>query len=270
MTLYPTMTISILGCGWYGTALARALIKNGFQIKGSVTRAEKLELLQNEDIKPYRVVFDGDKQQFDPEFFNCKILFVSIPPRAKHNEVALYLAKLKQIIKAIIDYDIKKVVYVSSTGVYDEQNQIVNELTDPKPDNDPGKILLEAEHLFRRQQTFKTTIIRFAGLVGPGRDPGRFFANKKNIPNGQAPINLIHLDDCIGISQAVIESNLFGQTINASSPYHPAKSEFYRQASLKSGFEPPEFLDELLDWKIVESVILTAVLNYKFKVPALI
>ena len=33
-------TVSILGCGWLGTALGRKLMSNGFAVKGSVATAE--------------------------------------------------------------------------------------------------------------------------------------------------------------------------------------------------------------------------------------
>jgi glycerol-3-phosphate dehydrogenase len=36
------MVISILGCGWYGTALAVDLIEKGILIKGSTTSTEKM------------------------------------------------------------------------------------------------------------------------------------------------------------------------------------------------------------------------------------
>jgi len=133
------------------------------------------------------------------------------------------------------------------------------------PDTESGKILLEAERLLQSQTSFKTTILRFGGLVGPGRHPGRFFAGKKDIPNGRAPVNLIHLNDCIGIGLAVIEQNTFGHLFNAVSPAHPQKADFYTNAALQGGLPAPEFLDELSNWKIVNSAELP-VLGYEFKV----
>ena len=39
--------ISILGCGWLGLPLAKALIENGFSVKGSTTSTDKLTALEN-------------------------------------------------------------------------------------------------------------------------------------------------------------------------------------------------------------------------------
>jgi nucleoside-diphosphate-sugar epimerase len=260
------MVISILGCGWYGKALAKSLIEKGNIVKGSATSADKFGLLTESGIRPYLVQFNAADESFDAAFFDCEILIISIPPKLRKGETAAYLPKIDRIINAIKQFDIKRVIYISSTGVYSDSNSGVNEQTDPKPDTEAGRILLQAEQLFQNQPGFKTTIIRFAGLVGPGRDPGRFFAGKKDIPNGRAPINLIHLDDCMGISSAVIERDAFGYLLNAASRDHPPKQQFYIQATKHSGLELPVFIDELTDWKIVDSNVLEPLLGYQFKI----
>lgn len=45
--------ISILGCGWLGLPLAKALIENGFSVKGSTTSTDKLTALENDGITPF-------------------------------------------------------------------------------------------------------------------------------------------------------------------------------------------------------------------------
>lgn len=260
------MIVSILGCGWYGKALAEALIADGNDVNGSATSPEKLESLSALGINPFLVDFKADGESYDPVFFNCDVLIVSIPPKARHGEGGDYLPKIKRTINAIVKHRIEKVIYVSSTAVYGDSCTEVTEVDIPKPDTEPGKILLKAEKLFQSEATFRTTVIRFGGLVGPGRHPGRFFAGKKDVPNGRAPVNLVHLNDCVGITLAVISQDAFGHSINGVSPHHPQKSGFYAVASLQTGLTPPEFIDELKDWKIVNSRVLPGVLNYQFRV----
>jgi nucleoside-diphosphate-sugar epimerase len=259
------MNISILGCGWYGLALAKALINDGILIKGSTTSPEKMGSLAAAGIKPYLVNFLPGEESYDTDFFNCDILFISIPPQSRSGEGKNYIYKIQGIINAIKQHEVKNVVYISSTAVYADLNNEVNENTDPQPNTESGKILLEVENLFRVEKTFKTTIIRFGGLIGPNRDPGRFFAGKKDIPNGDAPVNLIHLDDCIGLSMAIIDKKAFGYLLNGCSPNHPTRSAFYTQATINSGLERPQFIAELREWKIVKSVNVERLLNYQFK-----
>jgi nucleoside-diphosphate-sugar epimerase len=257
--------ISILGCGWYGLALAKSLLADGIQVKGSTTSPHKMEALAADGVEPYLVNFIAGTESYDAGFFNCGILLIAIPPKARSGGAADFIYKIEKIINAIRRHNVKKVIFISSTGVYADLNNEVNENTNPQPNTEAGRVLLAAENLFGQETAFKTTIIRFAGLIGPSRDPGRFFAGKKNIPNGKAPVNLVHLDDCISLTKAIIDKDAFGYLFNGCAPDHPAKSKFYTQAALNSGLEQPAFIDELREWKVVKCENAATVLNYRFK-----
>ncbi|MGZ3873155.1 MAG: SDR family oxidoreductase [Mucilaginibacter sp.] len=262
------MTVSILGCGWYGRALAKALLENNIIVKGSTTSSEKLEQLRASGIEPYLVQFSTGTKSYEPEFFKCDILVVSITPKMRQGESGDYLSKIQNIVNAITEYKVARVIYISSTTVYGDYKREVTEMDEPGPDATTGTILLAAEDTFRTQTAFKTTVLRFSGLVGPGRHPGRFFAGKKDIPNGRAPVNLIHLDDCTGITLAIIERDFFGHVLNACAPDHPLKQDFYKTAALHAGLVAPEFINELHGWKIIKSTLMPGVLKYNFKVPS--
>jgi nucleoside-diphosphate-sugar epimerase len=264
--LAPNMTVSILGCGWYGLALAKVLVAKGIAVNGSTTSPNKLEALNEAGITPFIIDLSAENTILDPAFFTCDVLVIAIPPKSRSGEGAEYVHKLQRVINAIRKGSVKKVILISSTGVYSEQNMELNELSDPKPNTPSGLILFDAEELFRQQTDFKTTIIRFGGLIGPGRDPGRFFAGKKEIPNGLAPVNMIHQDDCIGFTLAILEKDAFGYTINAVTPHHPAKFAFYAQAADKAGLEQSQFIPELKEWKIISSVNADKILTYDFKI----
>ena len=258
-------TVSILGCGWYGLALAKDLIKEGITVKGSTTSPDKAAALSREGIQPY-IIDLGKDHAPDNTFFECDVLVIAIPPKSRLGQGDTYVPKLQRAISGIIASQVKKVVLIGSTGIYADLNMEVNELTDPRPVAISGKILSEAEELFKQQETFKTTIIRFGGLLGPGREPGRFFSGRIGIPNGLAPVNLIHLDDCTGITRAIIRQDAFGYTFNACTPHHPKKMDFYTKAAVKAGLHAPEFLPELKEWKIVCSVNVETVLGYKYMI----
>ncbi len=260
------MVISILGSGWYGKALGIALFKEGYDVKGSTTTADKINTLQAEGIKPYLIDLSPDKQVIDNDFLACDVLWICIPPRARAGKGHEYLLQIDQLIPLIKQHQIKQVVLISSTGVYGDNNTSISELDTPQPDSEAGKILLEAEQLLSAETAFTTTIIRFGGLFGPGRDPGRFFAGKTDIANGDAPVNMIHLSDCIGVSLSLLEKKAFGNVFNAVSPQHPSRAEFYTNAANKSGLAIPQFISEKKNWKIVESVNVPKLLQYAFQV----
>ena len=262
------ITISIAGCGWYGLNLAKELVKNDYTIKGSTTTGEKLTQLANAGIEPYLIDF-SDTSSIKPEFFECDILWVAIPPKTRSGDGNSYLNSINNLIDGAKQQGVKQVILISSTSVYADINGEVNEQSTTNPDSLGGQVMLRAEELIKQQTDFTTTIIRFAGLIGPKRHPGRFFGGKKDIPNGNAPVNLIHLNDCIGISCAIIDQKAFGYTYNACAPDHPTKKEFYTKAAVCMGLQQPEFLDEKKDWKIISSLYIDQVLNYQYRVSSL-
>lgn len=264
MALMKIKTISILGCGWYGMALGKKLSDEGFEVKGSSTGNEKADIMRQSGIAPFVAVFRQDKEYYDPVFFDCDLLIISLPPKRKSDEAALYPLKIARIKQLVLEFKIKRVLFISSTGVYGDHNTEVDELVLPEPDTVSGKVIFEAEALLKNETAFVSTVIRFGGLFGPGRDPGKFFAGKKNITGGKNPVNLIHLEDCIGITMAVIQQEAFGYTFNACSPEHPLKMDFYTRAAGRSGLELPQFEAGLGSWKIVNSVYTAPVLGYKF------
>lgn len=263
------ITISIAGCGWYGFNLATKLVNKGIRVKGSTTTAEKLAQLSNTGIEPYLIDF-SEVSSIKPDFFECDILWIAIPPKTRTDNGKSYLNSINTLINLVKQYGIKHIVLISSTGIYADVNGEVNEQSPANPDTLSGQIMLQAEGLLKQETAFTTTIIRFAGLIGPGRDPGRFFGGKTAIPNGNVPINLIHLTDCMGISCAVIDQKAFGYTYNACTPDHPVKKEFYTKAALRIGLVQPQFLDEKKDWKIVSSLFMDSVLNYQYQIKSLL
>ncbi|HEY3369614.1 MAG TPA: hypothetical protein VGK10_02125, partial [Prolixibacteraceae bacterium] len=147
--------------------------------------------------------------------------------------------------------------------VYPDKNQIAREEDFLVPDKASGKALLEAEELFKEIVEFKTTIIRFGGLIGVDRNPGRFLL-KSSKPIQDAPVNLIHQDDCIEIISTIIDRDLWGETLNACCPEHPMKKDFYQKAAKQSGYSALIVSEENAPFKIVDSSKLIRLLDYQF------
>lgn len=251
-----TTVVSILGCGWFGFPLAVRLSEKGFFVRGSTTSPDKLNALAEKKIDPFLVQLSPKlNSSKNDKFFQTDVIIINIPPKGNPDG---FLEQMRELLKQILKHQIKKVIFISSTAVYGEVNAEVDEETVPKPETASGKALLTTEKLFLTNQAFQASIIRFGGLVGPGRHPGKFFSGKKDIPNGRAPVNLIHLEDCIGITEAVLERDAWNKIFNACSPHHPSRQEFYTAAAAAAGLPLPQFKDELLQWKIVNSKNLGA------------
>jgi nucleoside-diphosphate-sugar epimerase len=156
----------------------------------------------------------------------------------------------------------RHLIFVSSTSVYADTNDDVYE-----GDESPDSYLVQAEHLVR-EEPFNTTVIRFGGLFGPNRHPGRFLAGKVDVAGGDAPVNMIHLDDAVGIIAKVIEEQAWNEIFNACADHHPTRSEFYIRMALNANLVPPVFSSEVTrSFKIVSSQRMKDRLQYEFKVP---
>ena len=262
------MQISILGCGWLGLPLAQSFINKGYELKGSVTTAYKLKVLQDHTIIPYNIVLKETGSEGDITGFlnNSDVLIIDIPPKLRNAESENFTEKINKLVPYIEASGIKKVLFVSSISVYGERNKgIVTEDAIPYPDTESGRQLLKTEHLLIKNTSFKTTVIRFAGLIGGERHPVYHLAGRENLSNAFAPVNLIHRDDCIGIIEAVITKNIWAETFNAAMPYHPSKKEYYTLKAIEFGLQPPQFAgNEGGEGKIITAEKVMEKLDYGF------
>lgn len=271
--------ISILGCGWLGLPLAKSLIENEFNVKGSTTSVEKLSTLKNIGIQPFLLELDSESIPDALPIFlkGSETLIIAIPPklRGKNKDYSdananSFVKKIANLLPFIQQSSIEKVLFISSTAVYGEANAVVDENTKPIPVTESGKQLLAIEQLLLENNDFKTTILRFGGLIGEDRNPARFLAGKENLPNPEAPINLIHQDDCIGIILKIIESNTWNETFNAVCPYHPSREKYYTQKALENKLVAPKFNhDEASVGKTIVSDKLEKILQYTFTIKEL-
>lgn len=280
--------ISILGCGWLGLPLAKALIEKGFSVKGSTTSTAKLSVLEKLGIQPFLIALSEDKTEGNLDGFleNSEILIIDIPPKLRgsgtDSSTALrktFVEKIKNIIPQIEKSAIEKVLFVSSTSVYAEDNSIVREDSILNPETESGKQLVQVEQLLQSNSNFKTTILRFGGLIGDDRHPIPFLAGKRNLENPKAPINLIHQVDCIGIILEILRTPevsgqndklVFGETFNAVAPFHPSREEYYTQKAIDFGLELPQFnLESPTFGKTILSSKIETVLGYTYSKPNL-
>jgi len=82
---------------------------------------------------------------------------------------AVYLDGLRNVLGALDGASLKRVLFVSSSGVYGEHgDEWVDETTPPAPQGFNGQVLCEAEQ-WLAHQPIETVALRLAGLYGPGR-----------------------------------------------------------------------------------------------------
>jgi len=258
--------ISVLGCGWLGLPLAQKLIDDGFAVNGSTTSEAKMDVLRNAGIAPYQIALSTDAVDGNiAEFLSSGTLIIDIPPKTA---TGYFPDKIKALLPSIVQSAVKKILFVSSISVYGEAAAVVDENTTPEPDSENGRQLVEAEKLLLENPNFKTTVLRFGGLIGNNRHPVKHLSGKQN-NNTDARVNLIHLDDCIGIIRQIIALEKWGETYNAVSPFHPTRKEYYQKKAADMDLPIPNFTTGGHEGKIVRSDKIITDLNYLFEKPLL-
>lgn len=260
--------IGVLGCGWLGLPLAKTLVENGYKVGGTTTTPEKLTFLADSQIEPYLCNLSKPElfEALQP-FFESEILVVNIPP--KRGAQVPYSRQIEKLIPLIRQGQTQKVLFVSSTSVYQPSEKVITE--NSALDEENARELIKAEELIKAPENpWQTTVVRFAGLFGPNRAPGRFLAGRTNLPDASSPVNLIHLADCIHIIQEIIRQEKWGEIFNACAPEHPSRKEFYVAAAQASGLPLPVFApegDTIGKQKLISCQKLTTALDYTFLFP---
>ena len=274
--------ISILGCGWLGLPLAKKLIEEGYSVNGSTTSENKLSIFRDLGINPFLVILSEVEGALESESVSesinsfldkSNVLIIDIPPKLRGSAASFptplemtFVKKIENLIPFIEKSTVKKVLFVSSTSVYGDENGVITEETEPNPDTESGKQLLLAEALLQNNRNFETTILRFGGLIGDDRQPVKFLAGKENLENADAPVNLIHQNDCIGVIQEIINQSKWNEVFNAVAPFHPTRSAYYTQKAIDLNLALPKFSSEKSNIKkTISSEKTERVLNYKFK-----
>ncbi len=240
-----THQIGILGCGWLGFATAKKLIANGYDVKGSVTSEEKIHQLQTAKIKPYVITLTHQPQIANLKSFlsDLDILVIAVPPKIKQDK-SLLTAAFETMFKNYDFSPLKKLIYISSTGVFkDDFEAVYHEESLPNNTSIRGQILIGLEKIILEQeQILNKTVLRLGGLIKQGgRHPVHFLSGRQDIANPEGPVNLIDQSDAVNLLCHIIEHKNPLNVYHGVYPYHPSRKEYYTQKALELKLEKPVF-----------------------------
>jgi len=138
-----------------------------------------------------------------------------------------------------------QVFWASSSAVYGQnKGEWVDETSATQPDGYRGQRLLEAEEILLKS-TVSTSIVRFTGVYGPGRE--RLLQNIRGgkLASNTHPkwTNRIHSDDCAGVLVHLLEKLYRKESLEslylATDNLPVLGSEMQRQLAVKMGLDLP-------------------------------
>lgn len=223
------MKVVIVGCGWLGLQLATALHYAGHQVFASRRSMKGLAQLP-QGVNP--LLLDLSAVTATTEIISAMhnaMVVCAIPP-ALRSGGAHYGAALTQLAQLMQNAGSLGVVHFSSSGIYQGLTADVDETVALRHDIDRVTTLAQGEAILQQALPLCITL-RLAGLMGPGRHPGRFVAGK-TLPSPDGLINMLHADDaCRAVLRLLSCNELHSATYNLSCPLPVARRQFYQAAS---------------------------------------
>ena len=245
-----SQTITILGCGYLGSALAKQCISKGWTVSAltrNSAKAKDLRAMGVDKVIEAQIEDENWHDQLDSSqdfVVNC----VGAASSDAQGYISSYIEGQDSVMKWLKQGSVKTFVFTSSTSVYPQSGKrFVDETASCVGVSEKGGLLLAAE-----QKCFppvssisRSFILRLSGLYGPGR---HLLMNKvkqgEDIDGNEDRIlNLIHRDDA---ANAVIsclqadESNL-GRIYNVSDGTHATRGQIVAWLAELLNLSTPSF-----------------------------
>ncbi|HXH76575.1 MAG TPA: hypothetical protein VNJ08_16505 [Bacteriovoracaceae bacterium] len=199
------MKVSVVGLGWYGTPLAIELIKAGHQVMGTTRDPGKKAILEASGIEVQLLTAPSIPS---PEMLATDILILNIPP---------FKGQLEWLKRWAFESETWVILISSTSGNCADCEDWI------------------------KQQFKSWTILRFAGLLGSHRHPGNHLSGKKDLSGRLWPVNLLHQQDAVGFTEAIINKGIKHESINVLSDEHHGREEFYTEFAQRVGIALPSF-----------------------------
>lgn len=192
--------ILIVGCGDIGIPLARHLTANGASVWG----LRRQPWLLPDDIHPLAadVTVPESLSVLNSVAFDYVVMTLTPSNITEEGYRRVFVDGVGHLLRQLQQQPhLKRIFHVSSTSVYHQsQGEWVDENSATQPTGFSGQCLLAAEQLLLAAD-WPATMVRFAGIYGPGRRRliEQVLAGRGSPRQPPLYTNRIHRDDCVGV-----------------------------------------------------------------------
>ncbi|MGK7938435.1 MAG: NAD-dependent epimerase/dehydratase family protein [Xenococcaceae cyanobacterium] len=228
------MKISIIGCGYVGSAIARLWQEKGHTVTVTTTTPDKVSNLSA--IADRVVITQGDDLGTLQEILTDRdvvLLCVGAKKRERVTYEQTYLQTAKNVVLAAQEISsLKQIIYTSTHAILgDRQGEWTNEECPIATVNENGEILAKAEEvvLSAQKENLSVCILRLAGIYGENRELINIFRSWSgtNRPGkGENYANWVHLDDIVNALEFARSKQLAG-IYHLSSDETLTRKEFF-------------------------------------------
>lgn len=242
----------IFGCGYLGERVARRWEAQGQAVAAVTRSAERVAAW--EAAGRTAVLADVTQPNSLTALPPAEVVLWAVGlDRAGSDMHSVYVTGLANVLQALERHPPRRLIYVSSTSVHGAADgQRITEPSSCTPDRENGRVCLAAEQLLHRSSLAeRCTILRLAGIYGPGRLPNlaRLGAGEPIAAEPEHRLNLIHVEDAASAVLAAAQQTNTDQDDKAAGVQlflvadvaSPTRREFYTEAAQLWGTPPPEF-----------------------------
>jgi nucleoside-diphosphate-sugar epimerase len=269
----------ILGCGYVGTRLARALIADGHEVRAAARNLARLQPLAELGVQLHQIEA-SKRRTFGPVLYGAHDLIVvySIPP-VPGSPPGSTIARAAEAAQAA---GARCFVYLGSTAVYGEtpSGEVVDE-DSPLAIGDSEaapRIAEESAVDTARLAGLHTVILRLAAIYGPGRGVRERLkkGDYQLIDDGVHYYSRVHVDDLVGIIRAAVEHAPPGARYCVGDDRPATQREYAEWLAARLGLPLPPSVASLAPGKRrrpvrnrkIDNRRLHAELRYTFRYPS--
>lgn len=258
------MQISIIGCGWLGLSLGKHWVAQKHIVYGTSTNPIKLQAINQAGIMGEILILPKDNKitSDNSNIWLSDIFVIAVPPKVKSLGTQNHIDQITNVLSLIQNKN-AKIIYISSTSVYANDNTTKTEESPVEPQN----ALVLAENLIKKSG-FIYSILRCGGLMGYDRYAGKYYAGK-TIELDNCGVNYVHQNDVIAIIDLIVTQNIYNHTFNVCAPEHPLRQQVIISDCQKHGLELPIFLEpqQQPTFKLINPQKWINMTNYTFQYP---
>ncbi len=239
----------IAGCGYVGGRVAALWHAHRMQVFAITRNEPKAGELNTAGITP--VLLDLAQPTPIPQLPDVDVVLWSVgfERSSGASRQAIWIDGLQRLLNALPPRNApRRILYTSSTSVYgDGHGQDVDEHTRPDPTSEGGLACRAAERLlqkFAAENSACVSILRLAGIYGPGRLLRRITDLQSNAPIASPPdewLNLIHVDDAVTAIDLVSRLDSPPPLINIVAAESVTRREYYSALAKFANTPSPTF-----------------------------
>lgn len=206
----------VIGCGYVGLRLARALARAGHTVGGTTRDAQRFREIEAAGAEPLRLELPAADASARVRDWAPDLVFDLVRPQRTGND-RYGVEGSAQLVGVLAELRLTAAVYLSSTSVYGRRDgEWTDETTVPRPASPLGEARLETERLYLRaheEQGLPARVARVPGIYGPHRtlrqrlETGAY----RRVDEESLWVSRIHVDDLVRGLVAVAERGRDGE-----------------------------------------------------------